>query len=218
VAAGAGIGVLVGLLVVGPLARAAMFVLRLTSTDAVRGVTSDDGFTIGRFDLLDTLGLIGQAGLTCGVLAFVYSVCRGAIARPATRIGLWTLVCATVGGALLVHSDGIDFRLLEPLWLAVGLFVALPAVAGVAVALAVDRVHAMTEPSRTLRLGLPALSLLSPPAAAAAALYALGSALVGSRRPPAALVRAARAALVAVALGVSVAGVADLARDVARLA
>jgi hypothetical protein len=32
-----------------------------------------------------------------------------------------------------VNSDGVDFRLLEPLWLAIGLFVLIPAVWGVTV-------------------------------------------------------------------------------------
>ena len=37
------------------------------------------------------------------------------------------LACAAVVGSMLVHDDGIDFHLLTPQWLAIGLFVALPA-------------------------------------------------------------------------------------------
>ena len=40
---------------------------------------------------------------------------------------------------MLIHADGIDFRLLTPTWLAIGLFVALPALFGVAIAMTVDR-------------------------------------------------------------------------------
>ena len=40
---------------------------------------------------------------------------------------------------MLIHADGIDFRALTPTWLAIGLFVALPAAFGAAVAWTVDR-------------------------------------------------------------------------------
>jgi hypothetical protein len=35
---------------------------------------------------------------------------------------------AVVVGAAIVHTDGVDFRLLHPLWLAMGLFVAIPGI------------------------------------------------------------------------------------------
>ena len=41
-------GIPLGVLVGGIVGRVAMLVLRLTSPDSVRGVESDDGFTIGR--------------------------------------------------------------------------------------------------------------------------------------------------------------------------
>jgi hypothetical protein len=50
-----------------------------------------------------------------------------------------------VGGSLVIHPDGVDFTLLEPLWLAIVLFVLLPAAYGLAVAsLAVGGVSAPT--------------------------------------------------------------------------
>jgi hypothetical protein len=41
---------------------------------------------------------------------------------------------------MLVHADGIDFVVLQPTWLAVTLFVALPAVFGALIGVVVDRV------------------------------------------------------------------------------
>ena len=51
------------------------------------------------------------------------------------------LAAAAVAGSMLVHRDGIDFTLLKPTWLAVGLFVALPGVFGMLIGSAVDAVE-----------------------------------------------------------------------------
>ncbi len=134
-------GIPVGVLVAGGGGRAAMFVLRLTSPDWVRGATSDDGFVIGRFTLSGTYNLL-VLGAAVGII--------GAAAHRA--VSPWLLgpgwfrrltVAAAAGavvGSMLVHADGIDFTVLEPTWLAVGLFVALPAVFGATIGDAVDRV------------------------------------------------------------------------------
>ncbi|HEY7627404.1 MAG TPA: hypothetical protein VH761_10065, partial [Ilumatobacteraceae bacterium] len=50
------------------------------------------------------------------------------------------VAAGAVGGAVLVHADGIDFTVLQPVWLAISLFVALPAGFGVAIGAAVDAV------------------------------------------------------------------------------
>lgn len=57
-------GITTGVLVVGVGSRLAMFALRLTSPEHVRGITSDDGFVIGRFTLSGTYNLLalGAAG------------------------------------------------------------------------------------------------------------------------------------------------------------
>jgi hypothetical protein len=52
---------------------------------------------------------------------------------------------------MLVHDDGIDFHALTPTWLAIGLFVALPALFGLGIGPAVDaavRYERRTAPSR----------------------------------------------------------------------
>ena len=42
---------------------------------------------------------------------------------------------------MLIHADGVDFTVLKPMWLAVGLFIALPALFGLTIAAAaVDRI------------------------------------------------------------------------------
>ena len=45
------------------------------------------------------------------------------------------LTAAVVGGGVFVEFEGIDFRLLKPLWLAIGLFVFLPGAWGATVAI-----------------------------------------------------------------------------------
>ena len=52
--------------------------------------------------------------------------------------------CAQIGvvvvGSMLIHADGVDFTVLKPTWLAVGLFIALPALSALTIAAAVDRI------------------------------------------------------------------------------
>jgi hypothetical protein len=144
-------GVTVGVLVVGVGSRLAMVLLRLTSPDRVIGVTSDDGFTIGRFTLGGTYNLL-LLGAMVGVLgAAAYRAVAPWLLGPAWFRRLTTAAASgAVVGSMLVHADGVDFRLLKPLWLAVGLFVALPALFAVAIGLGVDRV---ASPDSWTRVG-----------------------------------------------------------------
>ena len=68
---------------------------------------------------------------------------------------------------MLVHADGVDFIVLTPTWLAVTLFVLLPAIFGICIGLAVERVErptSWTARGRT-RWVLPVLLVLPfPPA------------------------------------------------------
>lgn len=134
-------GIPVGVLVVGVGSRVAMFVLRITSPDSVNGVESDDGFTIGEFTLGGTYNLL-QLGAFVGVIgAGVYMLVVPWLMGPRwfrrLTIGL---AAGAVAGSMLVHADGIDFTVLKPMWLAISLFVALPALFGVALAVSVDAV------------------------------------------------------------------------------
>ena len=107
--------------------RIAMRILFLTSSDLVDGMTSDDGFEIGRVSA-DTLALVIGMTIVGGVLGSFYGFARHVFdgSAPASRAGIVAAI-GLFAGAAIVHTDGVDFRFLEPLWLSVGLFVALPA-------------------------------------------------------------------------------------------
>jgi hypothetical protein len=130
-------GLLSGVAVGGVGGRLAMLLLRLTSSEALHGLESDDGFVMGQVSaaslfLLLFTGVLGVVG------ALGYLAVRAWI--PAGARAAWTGVFgAAVGGSGVVHPDGIDFVLLQPPWLAIALFVALPALYGVAMSILVER-------------------------------------------------------------------------------
>ncbi len=134
-AAGAAAGLVWG----GIGGRIAMRVVFLTSDDNVRGLTSDDGFEIGTFSNATMLLLIlttilgAVAGFGVGIIRMVTSGPTWAVA-----VGV-ALATATFGGASIVHTDGVDFRFLDPLWLTVGLFVLIPGLWGATVVVVTDR-------------------------------------------------------------------------------
>lgn len=135
-AMGLGLGLLVG----GIGGRLAMRALFLTSGPSVRGMVSDDGFPIGRFDLAATVNLL-VVGTVIGVIgAFVYLAVRPFLLGPTwlRRTGC-AIGAGAVVGSMLVGTDGVDFTLLGPRWFAIALFVALPAVYGVLAAVYVER-------------------------------------------------------------------------------
>lgn len=124
-AAGGCAGVVAGL--VGAVAgRLAMSLLAsLNPEDA--GITSDDGFVIGQV----TLG--GSAQLAAATMQL--TVVGGALyllLRPfLVGTGAVRVVTSAVGfgvtfAAVVIHPDGVDFTRLEPEWLGIVLFVAVP--------------------------------------------------------------------------------------------
>ena len=137
VSAGVVGGLATGALVGGIGGRFAMFVLRLTSDPSLHGLKTDDGFTIGRFSgetlflvlLTAGLGVVGGL-LYLGVRAWLPERWRAVLAGVFGGI---------VGGALVIDPHGIDFTVLEPLPLAIAMFIALPAIYGVAMSLFVER-------------------------------------------------------------------------------
>jgi hypothetical protein len=134
---GAGAGAIAGFVVGGIGGRLAMLLLRLTSSESVVGVISDDGFEIGRFSG-QTLNLVGGMTMLGALNGVLYSVLRDAI-PVRLRLPLWTGLAALVGGSSFVHDDGVDFTLLDPKILAIALFVALPGIAAALVVLLVER-------------------------------------------------------------------------------
>ena len=108
-----------------------MFVLRLTSDGRlVRGAESDDGFTIGQFSLA-TLFLLLLTTVLGTVAGLAYIGVRPAFPARARRAG-WATMCGAVGGAALIHTDGIDFHLLQPASLAIAIAVAALAIVDLA--------------------------------------------------------------------------------------
>jgi hypothetical protein len=129
-AAGVTGGFACGSLIGGVGGRLAMLLLRLTSDPTLRGVRTDDGFTIGRVssETLFLLGVTAALGMAGGVF---YLVVRGWIPRRG-RVPAMTVFFGLVGGAGLISPHGLDFNAIEPLPLAVGLFVAIPVAYGAA--------------------------------------------------------------------------------------
>ena len=135
-------GIPVGVLVAGLGSRLGMFLLRVTSPDRVIGVTSDDGFTIGQITVSGTYNLL-MLGAAVGVIgAGAYQMVAPWLIGPTWFRRLTTgLASAAVVGSMLVHADGIDFTVLKPTWLAIGLFVALPGLFGIFIGASVDAVR-----------------------------------------------------------------------------
>ena len=133
-------GIATGIVVVGGGSRAAMLVLRLTSPDRVHGVISDDGFVIGRVTVGGTYNLL-QLGAVVGLIgAGAYRMVAPWLIGPTWLRRLTTgAASGAVVGSMLLHSDGVDFTLLKPTWLAISLFIALPGLFGIVIGAAVDR-------------------------------------------------------------------------------
>jgi hypothetical protein len=178
-------GFLSGALVGGLGGRLAMLALRLTSDPSLRGMETDDGFVIGEFT--DGTGFLILFTAFLGVLGGMFYLAIRSWLPPRSRKVVMAVLGATVGGALVVHPDGIDFTLLEPLWLAVAMFVALPSLYGLALSALAERLL-QQEGGAGRYLGWSAvLALLAPilagpPGLIPVALLALGWVL--NRRLP----------------------------------
>ena len=208
------VGILLGLAVGGVLGRLAMMLLADLNPDAT-GVQSDDDFEMGRFTLSGSLNLLLVAGVLGAVFAGAYVALRGLRVGPR-----WFQVLSLGGGfgivsaAFLVHRDGVDFTLLQPLWLTVGLFIALPALYGGGMALVGERAVDVADPT----VGWwwrPAL-LAWLPLAPGLLILAAGWAVHRRLHPSRALYRGAWAARGTLGVVFALAAL-DLAQDVAVL-
>lgn len=152
-------GLLVGLFVAGPAMRLSMLLLRLTSPDTVIGIQSDDDFTIGEFTLSGTYNLF-MLGAALGVLgAAVYVLVAPWLIGPRWfHAFTFAFTAGVYVGSLVIKDEGIDFHALKPLWLAIAVFIAVPALVGVVLPLMVDAV-AVRGPSRRSWVTLGALQL-----------------------------------------------------------
>ena len=152
------------------------------------GVTSDDGFVMGQFTLCGSLNL-------CLVGTFLGVLGAGLLRRPPRPPGRALVVPAAVPlgraggvvvGSQVVHSDGVDFRVLEPLWLAVALFVLLPTVYVALLSVVSERLlarAAVADAGRRRRPGVVAGGLRAAAAARRAGARAGGAPSGRPHRP-----------------------------------
>lgn len=131
-------GALVGL-AVGVWARAWMFLLADLNPEQ-HGVDTDDGFPMGEFTLSGTANLLAAA-TSFGVLGgLLFLAVRGLRFGPTWfRAVSIVLGPSLVVGSMLVHTDGVDFTVLEPLWLAVVLTLSMPVLFSVGIVWLGDR-------------------------------------------------------------------------------
>lgn len=173
------VGLLTGATIGGVGGRLAMFVLRLTSDASLHGLETDDGFTIGIVST-STIFLIGFTAVLGAFGAVAYLLGREWLPEPA-RPWITGALAGVIGGAQAIRPGGIDFTRLEPLGLAVAMFVALPAAYGFATSRLVERSLAARTGGPRVRswiaVGLLLLMLVLPGqlgfVAGAAALLAL---------------------------------------------
>lgn len=156
-------GALAGLLVGGAGGRVAMLVLRLTSDPRLRGLDTDDGFTIGVLSTA-TLFLFGLTALIGAAGGAAYLLVRGWL-PPRLRPWVFGGLTGVVGGAGIIRPDGLDFTLLDPLPLAVGMFVAIAAAGGVLTSVLAERFLRQGSAFETSWAALGVLVLLLPVAA-----------------------------------------------------
>ena len=138
-----------------------MGVLRVTSPDTVRGRISDDGFEIGQVSTGHGVPAGDHDDGLGAVVGVVYIAVRRAVPGRWGRWG-WIVVGTTVGGSLLLHADGVDFNLLEPTWLAVTLFILIPAGGAALMAFWVERWDRwwLIDRRRTIIAALPTVVLI----------------------------------------------------------
>jgi hypothetical protein len=215
------IGAATGAVIGGLGGRLAMRILFLTSDDAVKGLTSDDGFEIGRFTLGDTAGLIVVTSVIGVIAALLLLVAWPFVSRfGRTTVPMMAVLYGVVGGALMVHTDGVDFTVLEPAALAIALFVAICAGFGALVAHLVGRAAAGDGWPRERRwwlLGPPLLLVLFPPVLIVAVVAVATNHADAVVSPDDGRWHTVRAGALLAMLALFVVGAVDLARDIATL-
>ena len=136
---GALMGAVSGLVVGGIGGRLFMFVLAQLNPDAT-GVRSDDGFEMGRFTASGTTNLLLVTTIIGVIGGLVFLALRGLrFGPPWFRVLSMPVGATIVIGSMLVHSDGVDFTLLKPVWLAVALTLTVPFLYTLLLAWLVDR-------------------------------------------------------------------------------
>jgi hypothetical protein len=137
-----------GLVAGGILGRMGMRLLAVTSPAIAQGRLTDDAARVGQFTLGGSVGLALALAVVGAVLSPTYLLVRRVLpSRRGLRIGGSALITGAVGGALLVHDHpSFDYTILQPTWLAVSLFVAVPATYGALLSAFVEAFAAKDPP------------------------------------------------------------------------
>lgn len=140
-AAGAVGGGLVGLLTGGVLGRLLMRLLAVTSPEHVRGRMTDDIQPVGQISLGGTLQLFVTTVALGAIAGLIYLWVRRVLPPSSRgRSLLYASFTGSIGGAFLVHDHpSFDYSVLQPEWLAVLSFVAIPTLFGLLAPAVVDR-------------------------------------------------------------------------------
>jgi len=214
---GLGAGGIAGFAVGGIGGRLAMLLLRLTSPPDAIGVISDDGFEIGVVSS-SSITFAFQMTMIGGINGVLYAGVR-TVLPGRLRLPLWTAFGAMLGGANVVHEDGVDFTVLEPALLAIVLFALLPGVASALVVVLAER-WSEREPwsSRSLTTGLAVAALASSFAIVIGAVAVLLAVALSLVRPVGRFVLAAgRIAVPVLLAAITVAAAVALLRESSRI-
>jgi hypothetical protein len=176
-----GAGAITGAVVGGIGGRLVMLVIRLQSDGSVRGLVTDDGFTIGQFTTATMFLVTVAAGLGAAT-GMLYLLLRRALPRRGRALG-WGVVLGLFTGADILEPRNFDFVALDSKPFIVASFVLLPMVAALAIALVIERLLELAPWSSrplTIVLALGATPLL--PALPVFAILAL--VVLAARRVP----------------------------------
>ena len=150
-------GMLCGAVIGGLGGRLAMFVLRLTSDDRIRGLETDDGFEIGSFTG-STFFLVVVTTLMGVATSLLYLATRRFV--PLRHRSLAAAIAfGALASALILQPGKFDFTAVEPPVLIVALFLLIPAAYGFALSRLVERWLADPDASRPWYAMLPLLIL-----------------------------------------------------------
>jgi len=142
-------GAVSGLLVGGVIGRLGMRLIAVTSPDIAQSRLTDDGARVGAFTLSGSLSLAIALAVGTGlVVGPIYLIARRALpSSRAGRVGGFALLTGSVGGALFVHDHpSFDYSILAPAWLAVTIFLLVPALAGATTALLTELIASPPRP------------------------------------------------------------------------
>ncbi|GAA1541994.1 hypothetical protein GCM10009827_071860 [Dactylosporangium maewongense] len=133
-------GGVAGLVAGGVGGRLIMLALARMNHPRATGVLSDDGFVMGQFTLAGTVNLMLVCTVIGAIGGLVWVAIRGLRFGPVW----WRRVSVPLGatlviGSMMVHSDGVDFTLLDPPLVAVALVLCIPLLATVLVTWLGDR-------------------------------------------------------------------------------